>query len=55
MDRLHNLLCSTSQNLVFLIETKIHGDRAKNIGRLMGYQNHMVVDSIGCSGRLILF
>ena len=54
MDRLRDLLRSTSPNLVFLIETKLNGDKARDVGRKMGYQNIIVVESIGCSSGLIL-
>ena len=53
--RLRKLIRSCSPVLVFLLETKLSGRRAKFLFRSMGYDGGFHVDSVGRSGGLIMF
>ncbi|PON95592.1 hypothetical protein TorRG33x02_087380 [Trema orientale] len=52
LHKLWDLLHITSPNLVFLIETKLYGSKARKVVSRLGYDGHIVVDSKGISDKL---
>lgn len=54
LDKLCDLLCSICPSLVFLIETKLNGCKARDFVGKVGFSNHMVIDSQGRSRGFIL-